>query len=148
MGKLFSLGEPSEPHKNANRASHKATRGQEKESLQQSLINFHLYMYFTQTKRRKTFRKSKLIDNGPSSREMYYHQNLRYVGDRWTHFKKEKTGRGRKWLSPSVKDNFRLCVKFESQGDHTGTENLFQPSEQTGLFDVILAKLYAWKCCQ
>ena len=34
----------------------------------------------------------------------------------------------------------RLCVKFGSQGDQIGTENLFQPSMQTGLFDVILAK--------
>ena len=34
----------------------------------------------------------------------------------------------------------RLCVKFGSQGDHIGTENLFQPSVQTGSFDVILAK--------
>ena len=34
----------------------------------------------------------------------------------------------------------RLCVKFGSQGDQIGTENLFQPSKQTGSFDVILAK--------
>ena len=34
----------------------------------------------------------------------------------------------------------RLCVKFDSQGDQIGTENLFQPSMQTGSFDVILAK--------
>ena len=34
----------------------------------------------------------------------------------------------------------RLCVKFGSQGDQIGTENLFQPSMQTGSFDVILAK--------
>ena len=33
-----------------------------------------------------------------------------------------------------------LCVIFGSQGDQIGTENLFQPSMQTGLFDVILAK--------
>ena len=33
-----------------------------------------------------------------------------------------------------------LCVKFGSQGDQIGTENLFQPSVQTGSFDVILAK--------
>ena len=32
----------------------------------------------------------------------------------------------------------RLCVKFGSQGDQIGTENLFQPSKQTGSFDVIL----------
>ena len=30
----------------------------------------------------------------------------------------------------------RLCVKFGSQGDQIGTENLFQPSKQMGLFDV------------
>ena len=34
----------------------------------------------------------------------------------------------------------RLCVKFDSQGDQIGTENLFQPSMQTGSFVVILAK--------
>ena len=34
----------------------------------------------------------------------------------------------------------RLCVKFGSQGDQIGTENLFQPSKQTGSFDVILVK--------
>ena len=60
---------------------------------------------------------------------------------------RKKTGRGRKSLSPSVRDNCRLCVKFGSQGDQIGTENLqFQPSKQTGSFDVILAKLYVWKC--
>ena len=46
-------------------------------------------------------------------------------------------------LSPSMRDNCRLCVKFGSEGDHVETENLqFQPSKQTGSFDVILAKLY------
>ena len=30
--------------------------------------------------------------------------------------------------------------KLVSQGDQIGTENLFQPSKQTGSFDVILAK--------
>ena len=34
----------------------------------------------------------------------------------------------------------RLCVKFGSQGDQIGTENLFQRSMQTGSFVVILAK--------
>ena len=34
----------------------------------------------------------------------------------------------------------RLCVKFGSQGDQIGTENLFQPSRQMGSFDVILVK--------
>ena len=33
-----------------------------------------------------------------------------------------------------------LCVKFGSQGDQIGIENLFQPSMQTGSFDVILTK--------
>ena len=56
------------------------------------------------------------------------------------------TGRGRKSLSPSVRDNCRLCgcsfkVKFGSQARHIGTENLFQPSKQKGSFGVILAKL-------
>ena len=32
----------------------------------------------------------------------------------------------------------RLCDKFGSRGDQIGTENLFQPSKQTGSFDVIL----------
>ena len=31
--------------------------------------------------------------------------------------------------------------KLVSQGDQIGTENLFQPSKQTGSFDVILAKI-------
>ena len=89
------------------RARGKATRGREKESLQRSLIKFHLY--FTQTKGdtigwKMTFRKSKLIDNRPSRHPL------------------------------------RLCVKFGSQGDQIGTENLFQPSMQTGSLDVILAK--------
>ena len=34
----------------------------------------------------------------------------------------------------------RLCVKFGSQGDQIGTENLVQRSMQTGSFVVILAK--------
>ena len=34
----------------------------------------------------------------------------------------------------------RPCVKFGSQGDQIGTENLFQPSMQTGSLYVILAK--------
>ena len=59
---------------------------------------------------------------------------------------KKKTGRGRRSLSPSVRDNCRLCgcsfkVKFGSQARHIGTENLFQPSKQKGSFGVILAKL-------
>ena len=53
---------------------------------------------------------------------------------------KKKTGRGRKSLSPAVRDNCRLCVNFGSRGDHIGPENLFQPSKQTGSFDMILAK--------
>ena len=70
-------------------------RGAGKESLQQSLINFHLY--FTQTKGnsngwKMTFRNSKLIDNRPGWHPL------------------------------------RLCVKFGSQGDQIGTENLFQPN--------------------
>ena len=60
---------------------------------------------------------------------------------------RKKIGRGRNSLSPSLRDNCRLCVKFGSQGDQIGNENLqFQPSKQTGSFDVILAKLYVWKC--
>ena len=57
---------------------------------------------------------------------------------------KKKTGRGRKSLSLSVRDNCQtgLCFKSGSQGDHIGTEIFFQPSKQTGSFDVILAKLY------
>ena len=34
----------------------------------------------------------------------------------------------------------RLCDKFGFQGDQIGTKNLFQPSKQTGSFDVILTK--------
>ena len=43
---------------------------------------------------------------------------------------KKKSGRARKSLSPSVRDNRRLCgcsfkVKFGSQALHIETENLF-----------------------
>ena len=59
---------------------------------------------------------------------------------------KKKTGKGRKSLPPSVRDNqgdnYHLHVKFGSQEDHIGTKNLFQPSKQMGSFDVILTKLY------
>ena len=58
----------------------------------------------------------------------------------------KETGRGRRSLSPSMRVNCRLCVKFGPQGDHTGTESSFQLSKQAGSFDVILAKLYVWKC--
>ena len=53
---------------------------------------------------------------------------------------KKKTGRGRKSLSPPVRDNCHLCVKFGSQGDHIGTELV----SASGSFDVssILEKLY------
>ena len=34
----------------------------------------------------------------------------------------------------------RLCVKGGSQGDQIGTDNLFQPSKQTGSFEAILTK--------
>ena len=101
-----------------------------------------------------TFRKSKLIDNRPSLALNFhgnietwcsYRQILCSVGDCWTHSEK-KTSRGRKSLSPSVRDKCCLCVKFGSQGIIIiRTENLFQPSKQTGSFDVILAKLYEWK---
>ena len=77
--------------------SGEAVRDRGKESLQRSLIKFHLY--FAQTKG-----NNKLTDNRSSWHPL------------------------------------RLCVKFGSQGDQIGTENLFQPSMQTGSFDVILAK--------
>ena len=59
---------------------------------------------------------------------------------------KKKTGRGRKSLSPSVRDNCHLCVKFGSQGDHIATENLFQPSKKTGSLFEVCRKLYMSKC--
>ena len=37
---------------------------------------------------------------------------------------RKKIGRGRNSLSPSMRDNCRLCVKFGSQGDQIGNENL------------------------
>ena len=58
---------------------------------------------------------------------------------------KKETSRGRKSLSPSVRVNYRLGVKFGPQGDHIGTESLFQLSKQSGSFDVFLAKLFVWK---
>ena len=45
--------------------SGKAARGQGKENLQQSLINFHLYMYFAQMKGKMTFQISKLRPSSP-----------------------------------------------------------------------------------
>ena len=105
MDKLSSLGKPSEPHENVNRVSDKATRGQGKEGLQQSLINFHLYMYFAQMKGKMTFRKSKLIDHGKCIITKICVMSV--IVELTL---KKKTGRGRKSLSPSVKDNFRLCV--------------------------------------
>ena len=100
------MGERSKSRENA-RASGEAVRDRGKESLQRSLIKFHLY--FDQTKgntigSKMMFRKSKLIDN-----RLSWHP-------------------------------LRLCVKFGSQGEQIGTENLFQPSKQTGSFDVILVK--------
>ena len=50
------------------------------------------------------------------------------------------------WRKSKLIDNrpswhpLHVCVKVGSEGDQIGTENLFQPSMQTGLFDVILAK--------
>ena len=90
------------------RVSNKATRGQGKESFPQSLINFHLYTYFAQTKGKMTFRKSKLIDTGlPRSREITKTCVMSAIAELTL---KKKTCRGRKSASPSVKDNFRLCV--------------------------------------
>ena len=117
------LGERSKPHVN-ERANSKAARGRGNESLQQSLINFHLY--FAQTKGnsigwKMTFGKSKLIDNRPTWPSLNFRgnvetrcsqrQNSCSVGDRWTHSEK-KTGRGRKLLSPSVR--WEMTVVCES----------------------------------
>ena len=103
-----------------------------------------------------TFRKLKLIDNRPSRpalnfrgkcrNTMLFSPKTRVMSAIAELTPKKKTVRGRKSLSPSVRDNFRLCgcsfkVKFGSQARHIGTENLFQPSKQKGSFGVILAKL-------
>ena len=103
-----------------------------------------------------TFRKLKLSDNRPSRpalnfrgkcrNTMLFSPKTRVMSAIAELTPKEKTGRGRKSLSPSVRDNCRLCgcsfkVKFGSQALHIGTENLFQPSKQKGSFGVILAKL-------
>ena len=49
-------------------------------------------------------------------------KNPCYIGDTIAErTPKKKTGRGKKSLSPSVRDNCRLRVKFGSQGDQTGT---------------------------
>ena len=72
-----------------------------------------------------------------------YRLNPCYASEHRTHSAKEDRQIGRKSLSPSVRDNGRLCVKFCSLGDQIGTKNLqFQPSKNTGFFYVILAKLY------
>ena len=103
-----------------------------------------------------TFRKLKLIDNRPSRpalnfrgkcrNTMLFSPKTRVMSAIAELTPKKKTGRGRKSLSPSVRDNCRLCgcsfrVKFGSQARHIATENLFQPSKQKGSFGVILAKL-------
>ena len=103
-----------------------------------------------------TFRKLKLSDNRPSRpalnfrgkcrNTMLFSPKTRVMSAIAELTPKKKTGRGRKSLSPSVRDNCRLCgcsfkVKFGSQARHIGTENLFQPSKQKGSFGVILAKL-------
>jgi len=91
-------------------ARQRAARGRGKESLQQSLINFHLY--FAQMKGntigwKMTFRKSKLIDNRPSWPALNYRGKCRNTmllspkpvlsGDRWTH--SEKGERQRKKIA-------------------------------------------------
>ena len=96
-----------------------------------------------------TFRKLKLSDNRPSRpalnfrgkcrNTMLFSPKTRVMSAIAELTPKKKTGRGRKSLSPSVRDNCRLCgcsfkVKFGSQALHIGTENLFQPSK-------LLAKL-------
>ena len=86
----------------------KATRGREKESLQRSLINFHLY--FAQTKantigRKMTFRKSTLNlrgKYGDTTKPVLCRRSLNSL-------RKRKPGERRKSLSPSVRDNCRLC---------------------------------------
>ena len=137
----------------------RAARGRQKESLQPSLTNFHLN--FAQTKGntigwKMTFRKLKLSDNRPSRpalnfrgkcrNTMLFSPKTRVMSAIAELTPKKKTGRGRRSLSPSVRDNCRLCgcsfkVKFGPQARHIGTENLFQPSKQKGSFGVILAKL-------
>ena len=116
--------------KRAARASSEAARGRRKESLQPSLTNFHLY--FAQTKGntigwKMTFRKLKLSDNRPSRpalnfrgkcrNTMLFSPKTRVMSAIAELTPKKKTGRGRKSLSPSVRDNCRLCgcsfkVKF------------------------------------
>ena len=117
---------------------------QGRESLQRSLINFHLY--FAQTKGnttgwKMTFQKSKLIDNRPSLPPNFhgnvetwcsYRQILCSVGDCWTHSEK-KTSRGRKSLSSSVRDNCCLCVKFGSQGIILELRTCFSALKADGL---------------
>ena len=103
-----------------------------------------------------TLRKLKLIDNRPSwpalnfrrkCRNTTKHMLCRTIAELT---QKKKTGKGRKQLSPSARDDCRPCgcsvkVKFGSQAvsqvRHNGTENLFQSSKQKGLFGVILTKL-------
>ena len=85
-----------------------------------------------------TFQKSKLIDNKPSL-ALNFHGNVETwysycqipcsVGDCWTHSEK-KTSRGRKSLSPSVRDNCCLCVKFGSQGIIFEPRTCFSPQSR------------------
>ena len=85
-----------------------------------------------------TFWKSQLIDNRPGlalnfrgnvETQCSYRQNLCSVGDCWTHSEK-KTSRGRKSLSPSVRDKCCLCVKFGSQGIIFEPRTCFSPQSR------------------
>ena len=81
-----------------------------------------------------TLQKLKLIDNRPSWPALNFRGKWRNTTK---HFlcraiteltQKKKTSKGGKYLSPSVRDNCRLCgcsfkVKFGPQASHNGTEN-------------------------
>ena len=139
------------------RASGEAARGRGKKSLKWSLINFHLYfaqMDETTIGWIIMFRKSKLIDNRPRWPALNFRgkcRNTMLLSPThvlcWRSLNSVNSLRKRRpaeeenlsltlslslslslSLLNSVRDNCRLCVQFGSQGDHIGTENLFQPS--------------------
>ena len=75
-----------------------------------------------------------------------YRQNPCFVGNRWTHSEKDDRQR-KKICFLLLWEMTVVCVlNLVSRGSYWN-EDLFQPSKQTGSFDVILAKLYVWNCC-
>ena len=158
--KLSYLSERSEPRENAwERASEPREAEERRASNDLSKI---FNCYFAQTKGnttgwKMTFQKSKLIDNRHSWPALNFRgkcRNTMLLSPNPVSCRQSLNSLQKR--RPAEEENrflllwelteCRLCVKFGPRGDHTGTEGSFQLSKQAGSFDVILAKLYVWKC--